>query len=464
LNTPQDDPYSSTTPLHLYCAWPLLSGGLGLQWGTSTILFVILISLLVFTAIVSGSEVAFFSLNAKDINYLKSKNKGVNKIIINLLEQPQRLLATLLITNSFFSIGIIIISNVLIEGLLDFSTILGAEYAHLSKIFNTLVQVVVVTFLLVLFGEVLPKVYASQNNMRMSLLCAPIINFFNKLLKPLSAMLARSSALIEKNINNKRNNISNVDVEHAIELTVGHSATKEEVNIYKGIIKFHDITVKQIMRPRLDVSGIPYNINFADVQQQVLACGYSRIPVFDGTIDTVKGILHTKDLLPFITENQPDWHQLIRPALFVHENKLIEDLLKDFQKKRIHMAIVVDEFGGTSGIVTLEDIMEEIVGDIRDEFDEDDNMVKKINDHTYICDAKVLINDACRALIIPVDTFEEVRGESDTLAGLVLELAGKFPIVGQTFTYKQYSFMVMELNKFRITKVKIMLEHVQEDN
>jgi putative hemolysin len=447
-----DDPYTVT-----FLGLPLLAGSIHTV-GANTALIFLIIVLLFLTAIVAGAEVAFFSLNAKDLNYLKSKNSGKNNTIINLLENPQKLLATLLIANSFLSIGIIVATNIIVSDLIDFTRIFGIEYKAIADILNVLIQVILVTFFLVLFGEVLPKVYATQNNMRMSLMCAPFINFLNKLLSPFSNILAKSSAFIEKNINNKRTNISNVDVEHALQLTVGHSATKEEVNMFRGILKFHDITVKQIMRPRLDVSAIAYDSTYEQLKALVLECGYSRIPVFEKTLDTMKGILHTKDLLGFENNEKNDWRTLVKPALYVHENKMIEDLLKEFQKKRVHVAIVVDEFGGTSGMVTLEDIMEEIIGEIRDEFDDDDLEIKKINDNTFICDGKTLINDMCRFSAISIESLEEARGESDTVAGLVLELSGKFPTVGETVNFLNYKFMVMELEKNRIKKVKLVIE------
>jgi CBS domain containing-hemolysin-like protein len=247
-------------------------------------------------------------------------------------------------------------------------------------------------------------------------------------------------------------------MENAIQLTVGHSATEEELNLIKGTLNFRDIAVKQIMRPRLDVSGIDYNSTFLQMQKAVLECGYSRIPIFEGTLDSIKGVIHTKDLLPYISTPLENWHSLIRPAYFVHESKLIEDLLFEFKKRRIHLAVVVDEFGGTSGIASLEDIMEEIIGEIRDEFDVEETEIKKINDLTYSCEGKTLINDMCRAIDEQVDIFDVVRGESDTLAGLWMEISGKFPIIGETVSFEKYSFMVQEIEKNRIKKIKVMIE------
>jgi CBS domain containing-hemolysin-like protein len=266
--------------------------------------------------------------------------------------------------------------------------------------------------------------------MRMALFSAPVLNIISGIFKPVSKILVSSTNYIEGKIGNKpAAGLSNEDFEHAIELTVGHTATREEVNIFKGILKFGQITVRQIMRTRLDVSGIPHELKFPQVQKLAIDVGYSRLPVHRENLDTVVGMIHTKDFLPHTDDDNFDWHTLIRPAYFVHEAKLIEDLLKEFQQKRIHFAIVVDEFGGTSGIVTLEDIMEEIIGDIKDEFDEEDLHFRKIDNHNFIFEGKTLINDVCRLIGEPSDTFENVRGESDSLAGLILEISGKFPAV-----------------------------------
>jgi gliding motility-associated protein GldE len=271
-------------------------------------------------------------------------------------------------------------------------------------------------------------------------------------------MLVTSTKFIESRIvSNSANNISSEDFEHAIELTVGHSATREEVNIFKGILKFGNITTKQIMRTRLDVSAIDNDLTFNEVQRLCLDAGYSRLPVYKETLDKVVGILYSKDFLPHLDKVDFEWHTLIRPAYFVHEGKLIEDLLKEFQQKRIHFAMVVDEFGGTSGIITLEDIMEEIIGDIRDEFDEDDLNYKKIDNSNYTFEGKTLINDVCRVIGVPSDTFDSVKGESDSMAGLILEILGKFAAVNDSVCYQNYEFTVQALDKMRIQRVKLTI-------
>ncbi len=401
------------------------------------------------TAVIAGAETAFFSLSAKDIFFLKTKEKGSARQAAQLLEQPKMLLATLLVANNFINIAIVITTNMFIKSIIP---------ASISEMMSFIIQVVGVTFLLVLFGEVLPKVYATQNNLRMALFSSPFILALQVIFRPVSSLLVSSTKFIEEKISSKSaNNISSEDFEHAIELTVGHSATREEVNIFKGILKFGNITAKQIMRTRLDVTALDVEMTFAEVQAHCLEAGYSRLPVYKETLDKVSGMIHTKDFLPHLDSVAFNWHALIRPAYFVHEGKLIEDLLKEFQQKRIHFAIVVDEFGGTSGIITLEDIMEEIIGDIKDEFDEEDLNYKKIDNNNYIFEGKMLINDVCRVIGEPSDTFDAARGESDSLAGMILEIRGRFAAVNESVKFENYEFTVMALDKMRIQRVKLTI-------
>lgn len=429
------------------------------------VLGILIVVLLILSAIISGSEVALFSLSATDINHLKTKEKPSYQTVLSLLEKPKRLLATILIGNNFINIAVIICANLFFKEVLDVEALFPGLSETLVHTVDLFLQIVVVTIFLVLFGEVLPKVYATQNNLKLSLYTAPFIHFIDKLFAPFSNFLVNSTNFIEDRFASKqKKELSNEDLEHAIELTVGHTATKEEKNIFKGILKFGEITVKQIMRTRLDVSGLDYAWDFEGVKKQVRETGFSRLPVYDESLDQIKGTLYTKDLLQFLNDGNTDWHTLIRPAYFVHESKLIEDLLHEFQQKRIHMAIVVDEFGGTSGLVTLEDIMEEIIGDIRDEFDEDELMMKKIDDHNYVAEGKVLINDMCKVLAVPTEVFEDVRGESDSLAGLVLELAGKFPTTSEVFRFEQFEFRVLQLDKRRLQKIKITVNPETKDS
>jgi len=420
-----------------------------------TILIIIIALLLLLTAISAGAETAYFSLKAKDINELKAKEQGAARQTVRLLEQPQKLLATILVTNNFMNISIVITTNMLVN---DIFIGMGIVPHSLTAF---LIQVVAVTFLLVLFGEVLPKVYATQNNMQMAVFSAPVLTAMTAVFKPLTGFLVSSTKFIEHRIGTKKNNISSEEFEQAIELTVGLSATKEEVNIFKGILKFGNITAKQIMRTRMDVSGVEAAMSFEEVQQHAVESGYSRMPVYRDNLDKIVGMVHAKDFLAYEHKPGQDWHTLIRPAYFVHEGKLIEDLLKEFQQKRIHFAIVVDEFGGTSGILTLEDIMEEIIGDIKDEFDEDDLNYKKLDDHNYIFEGKTLINDVCRIIGVSADEFEHIRGDSDSLAGLVLEIAGKFPVANEVVHYGDYDFTVLEIIKMRISKIRLTIKEPQ---
>ncbi|MBX2906251.1 MAG: gliding motility-associated protein GldE [Taibaiella sp.] len=432
---------TSFTPL-------LLEAGTAFSSSNATILIVIVLILLLLTAITAGAETAYFSLTAKDINFLKGNDKSSARTAGQLLDQPKRLLATILVANNFINIAIVITTDMLVKSLLPGS---------MNPVLTFLIQVVCVTFLLVLFGEVLPKVYATQNNLRMALFSAPFLQAMSWMFQPVSGFLVSSTRFIEGRMGTKSSNISSEDFEHAIELTVGHTATQEEVNIFKGILKFGNITARQVMRTRLDVSGIDFDLTFPEVRAFCIEVGYSRLPVFKENLDTIAGMIHTKDFLPHIDEDEFDWHKLIRPAYFVHEGKLIEDLLKEFQLKRQHFAVVVDEFGGTSGIITLEDIMEEIIGDIKDEFDEDDLHFKKLDDANYTFEGKTLINDVCRVMGLPSDEFEAVRGESDSIAGLVLEIAGRFVAINDVVTYENYDFTILSVEKMRITRVKVTI-------
>jgi len=418
----------------------------------NAVLVFLVLLLLIISFLFAGSEVAFFSLTYKDINILKTKQQPAYRRIVNLLEQPKTLLASMLITNSFVNIGIILIFNILIDG-----WITGLHFNFLNVF---LIKVVAVTFLLVLVAEVLPKVWATHHKIWFAATASLIVEIFNSIFYRFSKRMVRWSDGIEKKFSS--DNTAAMDSSHldyAIDLLPEHEATVEEKQILKGIRKFGDTTVKQIMRTRLDVSGIDVNSSFTAAIKKVEELHYSRLPVYKNNLDEVVGMLHTKDLLPHLNEaDDYDWHQLMRQPNFVHEQKLIEDLLQEFRNNRNHFAIVVDEFGGTSGIVTLEDIMEEIIGDIKDEFDDEESANKKIDDFTYIFEGKTMINDVCKAMNLPVDTFENIRGDSDSLAGLVLEIAGEFPQVNEEVVSGDFTFVPLEINKNRIDRVKVILK------
>ncbi len=417
----------------------------------TTILIFLVIILFSISCLMAGSEVAFFSLTFKDINMLRTKRQPAYRRIVTLLDQPKTLLASMLITNSFVNIGIILISNILIDGWI-------AGF-HFSFWVVFLIKLGTVTFLLLLFGEVLPKVWATHHKIWFAATASLVVEIFNSLFYRFSKRMVRYSDKIEKKFSSQ--NSSTMDSSHldyAIDLLPEHEATPSEKQILKGIRKFGDTTVKQIMRTRLDVSGIDFNCSFADTIRKVEELHYSRLPVYRNSLDEVVGMLHTKDMLPHLNEpGDYDWHSLMRQPYFVHEQKLIEDLLQEFRNRRMHFAVVVDEFGGTSGIVTLEDVMEEIIGDIKDEFDDEESSNKKLDDFNYIFEGKTMINDLCKAMNLPADTFDKVRGDSDSLAGLVLEIAGEFPQVNEEVISGDFKFIPLEIKKNRIDKVKVII-------
>jgi gliding motility-associated protein GldE len=417
-----------------------------------TVLVFLLIVLLLISFFVAGAEVAFFSLSYKDVNMLKTKHQPGYKRIVDLLENPKTLLASLLIANSFVNIAIIIISNFVIDALIVFNNQLWwVEF---------LIKVLSVTFLLVLFGEVMPKVMATQNNIRFAKDAGPLVEGISLLFKGLSERLVTTSDFIERKLAKKSNaSYSLEELDHAIDITTDNEASQKEKNILKGIVKFSNITARQVMRARLDVSGIEFSTSFNDVVKKVEELHYSRLPVYKEDLDHLVGVIHTKDLLPFLYNSGDfDWHSLIRPPYFIHEQKMIEDLLQEFQNKRVHFAVVVDEFGGTSGIVTLEDIMEEIIGEIKDEFDDEDSSSAKIDDFNYVFDGKIMIYDVCKVMELPMETFDEVRGESESLAGLVLELAGEIPAANSVIVSGDFEFTVLEVEKNRLQKIKVSIK------
>ena len=419
----------------------------------TTILIFTALILVVISFLVAGSEVAFFSLTYKDINMLKTKRQPAYRRIVTLLESPKTLLASMLITNSFVNIGIILISNVLMQSWIN--------NLHMHFIIDFIIKVVVVTSLLVMFCEVLPKVWATHHKIWFASSASLIIEIFTSIFYRFSLRLVKLSDKIERSFGSGLSSMDNTQLDYAIDLLPEHEATTEEKQILKGIRKFGNTTVKQTMRTRLDVSGIDYNTSCKDVIRGIEEMHYSRLPVFKNNLDEIVGILHTKDLLPYLNEDDNyDWHPLMRPVFYVHEQKLIEDLLQEFRNKRMHFAVVVDEFGGTSGIITLEDIMEEIIGDIHDEFDDEISGNKKLDDHTYIFEGKTMINDVCKALHLPIETFDKVRGDSDSLAGLVLEIAGEFPQINEELIFDHFTFIPLEINKNRIEKVKIKINPI----
>ncbi len=410
--------------------------------------------LMFFSFIVSGSEVAFFSLQYKDINMLKTKPDDAARRVINLLEEPKVLMGSLLTANTFFNLGIILISNFLIDDLFDL---------HKHQLFwvEFTIKAFAITAIILLFCEILPKVWASHNNLYFAFLAGWWVDsIVLPIFKSIGQWLAGYSDGIEKRLTKYQTSTLKADeLDYAIDLMSEEEATIEEKKILKGIQKFSNITVKQIMRSRLDVSGIEFNASFADVIKRVEELHYSRLPVYKQTLDEVVGTIQTKDLLQYIDEaDHYNWHHLMRAPFFVPEQKLIDDLLKEFQQKRMHFAVVVDEFGGTSGIVTMEDILEEIIGEIKDEFDEEDTINKKLDDFNYLFEGKTVIHDVCKTINLPLETFEKVRGESESLAGLVLELAERLPKTNDIVEVGDFMFTVIEVSRNRIEKVKVTIK------
>lgn len=386
---------------------------------------------------------------------LKTRQQPSYKRIVTLLENPKSLMASLLIANSFVNVGIILISNFLLD---EWIETLGMHF-----LINLLIKIIAISGVLILSCEVLPKVWATHHKIWFASMSSMIVDIFNSLLSKISVSLVAFEASVEKAFHTGSDTKDDSQLDDAIDLLPDNKASSEEKQILKGIRKFSNTTVKQTMRPRLDVCGIEASVPFSMVLNKVKEFSYSRLPIYKNNLDEIVGILHTKDLLSYLNQEEIDWHPLMRPVFYVHEQKLIEDLLQDFRNKRIHIAVVVDEFGGTSGIITLEDIMEEIIGDIQDEFDDEQSINKKIDNYNYIFEGKTMINDLCRILKIPTHTFDLLRGESDSLAGLILEIAGEFPSVNQQFETNNYVFTVLEINKNRIAKVKLTLKQKQEN-
>ena len=415
----------------------------------TTLLVILLLALLLLSFTISGAEVAIFSLNSKDINMLKTKQHAAARKIINFLDEPKEVFASLLIASIFINISIIVLTNFLINQFVSFN--------NLNYFIELLTKVVGIAFILVFFGEILPKVWATQNNLRFAYSSAPVVEGVHLVLRRISKWVVSLADSIGKKMGaDKSEAISIQELDDAIDVKTDAEASQEEKNIMKGIVKFGTISVKQIMRSRLEVNGINYNAGFPELIKKVADLNYSRLPVYKGNMDEVVGIINTKDLVAVLGQSDDyDWHSLMRQPYFVPESKLIADLLREFQNRRIHFAVVVDEFGGTSGIVTMEDVMEEVIGDIRDEFDEEETHDRKIDDNNYIFEGKTMIHDMCKTIHLPMDTFDEVRGESESVGGLILEVNGEFPKVNDVVTIGDFDFTILESDIHRIKLVKL---------
>ena len=412
-----------------------------------------LIALLFCSALVSGTEVAFFSLSQTDLNKL-SKNGKKENIVVKLLKSPRKLLATILITNNFINILIVLLFASLSETLFsEFNNQFNLYFFSFPIRF--FLEIVLVTFLILLFGEVLPKIYASRNALSFSKKMSKFIHTTNILLTPFSLPLITLTKWIENKFGSKNSNFSVETLSQALELTSEGATTKDEQKILEGIVNFGNTETVQIMKPRIDIFALSNEEPYEIVLDKILKNGYSRNPVYKDNIDTIIGVLYAKDLLAHLNKTAFKWVELIRPPFFVPENKKLDDLLSDFREKKNHLAIVVDEYGGTSGLVTLEDVIEEIVGDINDEFDIDDLFYSKIDENNYIFEGKTTIKDFCKVLNDEDEAiFEEEKGESETLAGFILEISGKFPKKGEKINFKNYSFTIEALDKKRIKQIK----------
>ena len=415
---------------------------------SAIISLLIAILLLGCSGFVSASEISFFSLSPNDLNLIGELKHSSDRKILSLREDNERLLATILIANNMVNVGIIMLLNFFFARTIDFGT---------SEILEFLFMTVILTFLLLLFGEIMPKLYSAQYTLQFCRLSAPMFIILEKIFWPLSSLLVRSKTLAAKVVQKEKHAISVDELEQALELTDKEDIADEQ-DMLEGIIRFGGEMAREIMTPRTDVVDLELRTSFRDVLKCIIESNYSRIPVYSETQDNIKGVLYIKDLLPHL--NKPAnfrWQSLIRPPYFVPETKMIDDLLREFQTNKIHIAIVVDEFGGTSGIVTMEDIIEEIVGEINDEYDEEECQYTKVDDNTYIFEAKILLTDFFKVLKLDDDFFEEVEGEADTLAGLLLEIKGEFPQCHEVIHYKNYTFEVLEMDDRRLLKVKVII-------
>ena len=423
---------------------------------------IVLILLFIGSALISGTEVAFFSLSQAQLDKQKEKSKGYS-LVVTLLKSPKKLLATILITNNFINILIVLLfaslGDVFFQGE-DISLDLWMLSVP-SHVVKFVVEIVLVTFLILLFGEVLPKVYATRNPLQFAVFMSRPIHFLNSSLTVFSTPLIRLTNSLERRLGAKQSNFSVEKLSQALELTSDVTTTKEEKKILEGIVTFGNTETVQIMKPRIDIFALSVNESYQNVLAKILKNGYSRNPVYHESIDNIIGVLYAKDLLAHLDSSAFKWQDLLRAPFFIPENKKLDDLLSEFQEKKNHLAIVVDEYGGTSGIVTLEDVIEEIVGDINDEFDEEDLFYSKLDDATYVFDGKITIKDFCRILDVEDEVlFEEEKGASETLAGFLLEVSGKFPKKGEHIDFHMYTFTIEALDRRRIKQVKVTRNNV----
>ena len=416
---------------------------------TSAICLIIFIMLLLLSAIASGSETAFFSLLPNDINEMENSDNRAEKLVLELRNKPKQFLATILIFNNLVNVTITIFSTYIMSLMFNL---------EVNPLWAFIINVIIVTSLLLIFGEMIPKITAAKSARSLATNIAPMIKFLMFFFKPLSSILVHSTSIIDKRLAKKNvNTLSITDLSTAVDITTADETPADERSMLQGIATFGEKEVSDIMQPRVQLFAVKLSTQFDNLIEMVIQNGFSRIPVYEDTLDDIKGILYVKDLLPFLDTPDFHWQRLIRQAFFVPENKKINDLFQDFRSKKIHIAIVVDEYGGTSGLVTMEDVLEEIVGDIRDEFDaaNDNKFYHKIDDNTYIFQGQTSLVDFCKVFDINELYFEEIKGESDTLAGLILEMEGRIPVAGYSTSYKEFGFVIEKADKRRIIEIKV---------
>ena len=408
-----------------------------------------LVVLLFCSALISGAEVALFSLSQNDIEEAIEENNSKGKVISELLEKPKKLLATLLVANNFINIAIVILFSFIGKSIFAVIT---------STLLRFILEVVVVTFLILLFGEVLPKVYANRNKVKFAKLIAYLIAFLDKILSPISLPMRAATIYLHNKLGKQKTNFSVDQLSQALELTDSEETSTEEQKILEGIVSFGNTETRQVMSPRIDIFALEIEESFSEICPKIIEKGHSRIPVYRDNIDHIEGVLFVKDLLPYINSNEFDWKSLLRQPFFVPENKKLDNLLKDFQSKKSHLAIVVDEYGGTSGLVSLEDVIEEIVGDISDESDDENNNFTQIDDRNYLFEGKINLKDFYRIIDVDEELFEIQKGEAETLGGFILEILGNFPKKDQKIIFENCVFTIEVVDKKRIKQIKVTIE------
>jgi gliding motility-associated protein GldE len=443
------------------------SSGLGSEVLIGIFGFLAILLFLGFSALFSSSENAFFSLSPSHLVELNEENSPKSKVALDLINEPdrktgtRRLLATILLMNNLINIFIVIFSSWLFERVFTFGSIDVGVFAMSANTVGFLVQVVLITFLLVLLGEIIPKIYATQNNLKIVRLMAKPLKICGAIFKPAVYVLAGSSSIFDKYLKKRMHNISMEEISQAIDIA-DENKEIEEKHILKGLINFGNTSVKQIMKPRTEVNCIDIETNAQELLSTIVDWNYSRIPIYEESFDNVKGILYIKDLLPHIHKKTNfNWKELMRPPMFVPEHKKIDDLLEEFQEKRVHMAIVVDEYGGTNGLVTMEDILEEVFGEIKDEFDEEELSYSKLDDSTYIFEGKTAIHDIIKILQLPVDHFDKIKGEADTLGGMLMEIQEEIPSKGEKIITQDITFTVESADSRRIKRVKVLIKKTE---